>query len=330
MAHVQEKVLVTGANGFSGLHVVDLLLKQGYTVRATARSQAKADSILTTFPQYKDKIELAVVDLSKENAFSGVLNGLSGVFHVASPFTLSNIKSNLDELINPAINGVVSLLQEAAKVPTIKRIVITASFACIVNLSNANGYVYSEKDYNPITLEQAIAGDATTAYIASKRLAEKAAFDFVEKNKPHFDIVTLCPPMIYGPLVRNTGEYSESSAMFYNILTGKQEIEPYPFDMYIDVRDLAQAHLLAYQKPEASNQRFLPTNGNYCWQEVVDYAHEHFPGQIKAKKGNPGHFPEVVGRADNSKSRTILGLTYRPKEQTFHDTISQFLSFEQK
>jgi hypothetical protein len=61
---------------------------------------------------------------------------------------------------------------------------------------------------------------------------------------------------------------------------------------------------------------------------VVDFAHKIFPNQLKAKKGYPGDFPKPFGLPNNTKSQQILGLTYCPKEATYHDTISQFLQDE--
>lgn len=100
--------------------------------------------------------------------------------------------------------------------------------------------------------------------------------------------------------------------------------------MYVDVRDLAQAQVLAYENPKAANQRFLISNGNYNWQEVVDAAHKYFPNQTKAQKGDPGQFPKPVFSIDNSKSKAVLGLTYTPKEVTIRDTVTQLVNFEKQ
>lgn len=130
----------------------------------------------------------------------------------------------------------------------------------------------------------------------------------------------------------------------YELVAGKKEIGFYPFDLYIDVRDLAAAHILAFEKPEVSNQRFLTTPGNYSFQEVyslpcrfwtlsnllqiVDIAHKLFPGKIKASKGTPGVYLPVNTVADNTNVKKVLGLTFRPKEETFKDAIAQLLEFE--
>ena len=57
-----DKVLVTGANGFLAVHVVDILLKKGYAVRGVVRSLEKADHIKQLFAKYGDRFELVVVE----------------------------------------------------------------------------------------------------------------------------------------------------------------------------------------------------------------------------------------------------------------------------
>lgn len=100
------------------------------------------------------------------------------------------------ELLDPAVIGTTGILRSIKKsAPTVKRVVITSSFASIVNPGKGTnpGYEYSEKDWNPITQEEALENPAA-GYRASKTFAEKAAWDFVEKEKPNFTIATMCPP----------------------------------------------------------------------------------------------------------------------------------------
>ena len=56
-----SKALVTGANGFAAIHIVDALLKKGYSVRATVRSESKEAHLKKLFGEYGDKLEFAVV-----------------------------------------------------------------------------------------------------------------------------------------------------------------------------------------------------------------------------------------------------------------------------
>jgi nucleoside-diphosphate-sugar epimerase len=86
--------------------------------------------------------------------------------------------------------------------PSVKRVVITSSFASIItpNKGNWPGHEYCEEDWNPITLEEAYE-NPSAGYRASKTFAEKAAWDFLEKEKPNFTISTINPPLVFGPIV---------------------------------------------------------------------------------------------------------------------------------
>ncbi|KAK6078032.1 nad dependent epimerase [Seiridium cupressi] len=102
---------------------------------------------------------------------------------------------------SPAIHGSVAILEALQKWGTsIKRIVATSSHASCVDISKGKrpGYVYDEKDWNPVTYEEASKADGVSAYCASKALAERAMWGWVETNKPNFDLVTFTPPWVFG------------------------------------------------------------------------------------------------------------------------------------
>ncbi len=128
------------------------------------------------------------------------------VVHSASPFNY-RVNSSVDDFLKPAVGGSVEILRTIAKVaPTVKRVVFTGSMASVIDFAAPKDRkpikVYSESDWNPVTQEQLkVEGvAATVVYQASKKYAEKAAWDFVEKEKPNFDVAVLNPPMVYGPL----------------------------------------------------------------------------------------------------------------------------------
>ena len=113
------------------------------------------------------------------------------MIHTASPFHF-NVTDTKKDLLDPAVFGTTGILKAIKKsAPTVKRVVITSSFAALVDPNAPKGHVYSEKDWNPITEEEAIQ-NPMNGYRASKTFAEKAAWDFVEKEKPNFTIATVC------------------------------------------------------------------------------------------------------------------------------------------
>ena len=193
------RVLLTGGSGFIAAHVLDILLEHGHSVVTTVRSQEKANKIKDAHPKVgKDKLDFALVeDVAQEGAFDKAVVSdppFEAVIHTASPFHF-NVTDVQKELLDPAVIGTTGILKSIKKsAPSVNRVVITSSFASIVNPSKgtAPDKTYSEADWNPITHKEALENPAA-GYRASKTFAEKAAWDFVEKEKPNFSLATMCP-----------------------------------------------------------------------------------------------------------------------------------------
>ena len=175
-----------------------------HSVVTTVRSQAKADSIKKAHPKYgKDKLDFAIVeDIAQPDAFNEAVKSdppFESVIHTASPFHF-NAQDIQKDLLDPAIVGTTGILKAIKKsAPTVKRVVITSSFAAIINPTKGlwPEHTYSEKDWSPLTHQDALANNAA-GYRASKTFAEKAAWEFVENEKPNFDLVTMNPPLVIG------------------------------------------------------------------------------------------------------------------------------------
>lgn len=227
-----QLILLTGASGFVAAHVLNSLFQHGYNVRGTVRSEATAEKVRKTHSHLlsrdHSRLTFAIVkDVATTGAFDEAVKGVDGVIHTASPFVME-VEDNERDLLDPAIKGTTQILKAVQKnAPQVKRIVITSSFAAIVDPSQGArpGYTYNEKDWNPVTYEQAKSGDGGTAYCASKTFAEKAAWEFVEKETPNFNIATICPPMIYGPLDHDASldHLNTSSADIYRLMNGSQK-----------------------------------------------------------------------------------------------------------
>ena len=206
--------------------------------------------------------------------------------------------------------------------------VITSSFAAIVDAAGKPpGYVYSDKDWNPITAEQAVK-NAGFGYRASKTFAERAAWDFVEKEKPGFDLVTMNPPLVFGPVLHHLSTLSSlntSNELLRDIVQGKYQAEGLPrasVFFWVDVRDLADAHVRAAERKEAGGKRFFITAGDYSNQEIGKAVQENFP-QYKDKVGDLSKAGYGEGRPkfDNGPSVEVLGIKYRTLEESVVDTV---------
>jgi len=250
------------------------------------------------------------------------------------------VENNERDLLDPAIKGTTEVLKSIhMNNPNVKRVVITSSFASIVDMDKGArpGYTYTEKDWNPVTYETASKKetDGAVAYCASKTFAEKAAYDFVKENNPSFSVTSLCPPMIYGEAAHllSLDHLNTSSADIYRLINGSEKTVPETsFFAFVDVRDVGEAHARAYESAEAAGQRYFCTGGGYTYQQVCDIIRTDFPEKrISTPEGTPGApFPDNVYRVDNSKIKKELGMSFRPLQTTIHDQVAEFIALEKQ
>ena len=218
------------------------------SVRAVVRSGSKVTSVTTDFSEYENAglLDFAIVpDITAPHAFDSALNSPSKPFdtviHTASPFHYRAVSSNR-EFLDPAIKGTIQILEAIKAVaPDVRRVVMTSSFAAVADLANMSSIgpkVHTDEDWNPITWTQALdESNRNVAYHASKKFAEEAAWTFVRERKVNFDLVTMCPPMVYGPLqhsLKSLKDLNESNARIYNLfMNSKEDAELPPNGLYL-------------------------------------------------------------------------------------------------
>lgn len=328
-----SKVLVTGASGFLAVHVVHEALKAGFQVVGTVRSNGKGDYLKELFEKhYPGKFSYTIAeDLEAPGAFDEAVKGVQAVLHTASPFHFSAEGKALDALVNPAVNGTLSVLNSIKKNGTeVQRVVITSSYAAILDSTRTPPVQYTEKDWNESSPANSKRDgnnqDSFDAYRASKTLAERAAWDFVAKEKPQWDLSTINPPLVLGPILHQVEapeKLNTSVANIWNLIngTGKQESDlPGAAGCSVDVRDAALAHVQAIKVAEAGGERFAPTIGKYTWQETVDVIHgaPWIPEETKAKvpKGKTGNTDVTQNNLSGAKTEKVLGIKYHNLQST--------------
>lgn len=318
------------------MHVLDVLLKRGHSVVATVRSQAKADKIREVYANVPEKtLSFALVeDIAKEGAFDKAVVSdppFEAVVHTASPFHFKATDIQ-KELLDPAIIGTTGILKSIrANAPSVKKVVITSSFASIVDGSKGDWpeHTYSEEDWSPLTKEQALE-NANNGYRASKKFAEEAAWNFIKEQKPNFTLATMCPPLVLGPieplLQNDVKSLNTSNERIAEFLQGKHkgEFPAQPVRLWIDVRDLADAHVAAMEKSEADNKRFLLVGGYFNSRVTVEALLKHFPDykdKLPSLDLPGGDYPEGgVYKYDVSRAEKILGIKWKSLEQSLKDT----------
>ncbi|GAA6044393.1 hypothetical protein JCM8097_002086 [Rhodosporidiobolus ruineniae] len=343
-------VLLTGASGFLAAHIALQLLQRGFRVRGTVRSAAKGDYLTELFKREgiaADEVDrrwkyVIVEDVEQEGAFEEAVKGVDAVLHTASPFHFRVTDPHKD-LINPAVQGTLGALRSAAKEAGIKRVVITASFASIVN-PHEPVYTFTEADWNEFSPKEVEKKgkdvDPSQAYRASKTLAEKAAWEFVEKEKPGFDIATVNPPLIFGNIVHqceSADKLNTSVNNFYQFLIGSKSAEDAQagFGSFVDVRDVARIHIDALVTPEAGNERFLVAHSDSSYQPLLDLFFAHAPPALldafpNAQRGTPGAPKPKQNVIDAGKAKRTFGWTPIEPKDTVIDMAASLAEYQKQ
>ncbi|KAJ3500021.1 hypothetical protein NMY22_g19401 [Coprinellus aureogranulatus] len=355
------KILLTGATGFVGQWVLRLLLDRGHTARVVVRSEAKAERVKKLFAEDVGKLEFVVIeDMSKEGAFDEGVVGVDAVVHVATPLPgeheapegacLCYPKFQLDELAAPSRNlrvaqdSTVGVFKSALKKgDQVKRIIVTSSMVTIWSEVDSPR-TFTEKDHNETAPRNWNEGkrDWGTVYENSKILAEKALAKWFEehKNEVKFDYTLINPPMVFGPPVKPVASPSEIQSTTQFWFKGILEHATVPAykdavnGAWVDVRDLAEAHLVALEKPkELKGERIIVAAGSVVWREWLDalgaVAHTVLPREradkLVAGLPKPLHKEDAEYKIilDTTREHENLGLTYHTKEETVRDTLAK-------
>lgn len=271
-------------------------------------------------------------DISKLGAFDNALQSdppFDAVIHSASPFHFRST-DHKKEMLEPAINGTVGILKAIKQhAPSVKKVVITSSIAAVMNPFSAPAK-YTAEDWNPVTEEQALSNSGL-AYLGSKTFAERSAWEFIEKELPSVGLTTINPPAVLGPVLHHLeslADINTSNAAIADLMQGKWKngAPPTFTKPWVDVRDVASAHVNALEIPEAAGRRFL-LNGGYVTN--ADY--------VAIAKKNPllkDKLPETVDKeeitdseVDTEPAEKILGIKFRSLEESVTDTITSLQRF---
>jgi len=337
---MNSTVLITGGTGYIGSWVTKDLLEKGYTVRLTVRDKNKKNKyqhLLDIESNSDGKLEFWEADLLTEGAFDKVADGCNAIIHMASPFTL-RIKDAQKELIDPALKGTINVLNAASKSSTVKRVIVTSSVAAVygdnVDMKElgVNEFTEAHFNYSSSVTHQ--------PYSYSKVLAEKKAWE-ISKAQSDWKLVVVNPSFVLGPSLTDASN-SESLNFMKEMLTGKYYMgAPYLVFGYVDVRDVAQAHVLALENEQAEGRHILAerTEGVYGFSQLIKkkYGRKYKLPLMQSPKfmlylvgwifGLTNKFiTRNIGfplNLNTTKSKTELGLTYTPLEKTIDDMISQ-------
>lgn len=354
----QETVLVTGSNGYVGLHVVHQCLAEGWNVIGMVRSENAARRLKSIFPDAaaSSRLSIALVsDITAQENYKPAFRvedhtQVTAVINTASPL-INNPQNVRTQVLDPAIRSGTALLEAVQRFGggSVRRVVHTSSCGAVLDFTAglAPRKVYTAEDWNPATYEQAAEGDAGMAYLASKALAERSLWTWISDHKSaSFDFVSIVPSALVGPHYFGALEKEEtldlenlnaSSQMMRAVISSTAPPTPYNepahLGIWSDVRTAAAALVAAVATPAAGGKRIICAQRCH-WQLVRDTAREALPEmKDRIDIGTPGAAEEARNTTydiDGTALTKVLGVEYESMENSLRDTFVQLVEAERK
>ncbi|HEX8831404.1 MAG TPA: aldehyde reductase, partial [Longimicrobium sp.] len=244
-------------SGFIGSHTILQLLAAGHQVRTTIRNRSREADVRALLKEGGtdpgDRVSFFVADLENDAGWAEAVAGCDYVLHVASPFP-SSVPRHEDELIVPAREGALRVLR-ASRDAGVRRVVLTSSFAAIGYGHPPRSEPFDETSWTDVN------GPDVGAYPKSKTLAERAAWDFVEREGGGLELSVVNPVGVFGPVLGP--DYSTSILIVQRLMDGELPGTPKLYFGVVDVRDVADLHLRCMTDPAARGERFLAVGGPF-------------------------------------------------------------------
>ncbi|XP_019094779.1 PREDICTED: tetraketide alpha-pyrone reductase 2-like isoform X2 [Camelina sativa] len=239
--------LVTGGTSFIASHVIKALLESGHSVRTTVRdSYEEKVGFLWELKGAKERLKMFEADLTVEGSFDEAVNGVDGVFHIASRVSVATV--GLDNN-NMSRN-------------TVKRIVLTSS-------STAIRYRFDATQVSP--LKESHWSDLEYCkhlkiwYGYAKTLGEKEAWKMAAEKK--LNLVVVIPTFCIGPIL--SPNPTSSPRIFLSIVKGARGSYPNFRGGFVHIDDVVAAQILAMEEPKAS-RRILCSSSMAHWSEIIE------------------------------------------------------------
>ena len=333
-----ELVLVTGGSGFIASHCILKLLDAGYRVRTTVRSLTRETDVRAMLREggieAGDRLSFVAADLGADVGWADAVAGCSFVLHGASP-TPSGSQTREEDWVRPAVDGVLRVLR-AARDAGVRRVVLTSAIGAVGIGHKPKTRPFNETDWSDLSGNVA-------PYQKSKTLSERAAWDFIAREGGGLELSVVNPVAVLGPVLGP--DFSHSIGLIKRLMDGMPGC-PKVNSGFVDVRDLADLHLLAMTHPAAKGERFIAISGDSLWmidvakvlRRRMEAAASKVPTReipnwlirLIALRGDPtmkmlARHLGVMMNATNEKAARLLGWTPRPAEEAIVATAESLL-----
>ncbi|KAL3653362.1 hypothetical protein CASFOL_003043 [Castilleja foliolosa] len=308
-----KTVCVTGGSGYIASWLIKELLRRGYTVKASVRypDDPKKTYHLISLDGAKERLKLFKADLLEEGSFDSGMAGCEGVFHCASPFFLDST-SPQEELLDPALKGTLNVLGSCARTPSVKRVIITSSEAAVAFNRNprTSDVVIDESWWADVDMCR----ENEMWYVLSKTIAEKAAWEFAKEKG--IDLIAINPCCVIGPMLQPS--LNTSCGQILSLINGSETYHNTAYG-WVHVNDVVNAHVLAYEKPEANGRYYIIERCARPY-DLVQMLRELYP-HLKFPERTSNGKPLVENYQVNTEKAKKLGVEFTPLKQALKETV---------
>lgn len=336
-----KTIMITGGTGYIGAWLTKMLLEKGYTVRLTVRDKNRTEKyapLQEIATSVGSTLDLYEADLLKDGSFDEAARGADAIMHIASPFIL-RVKDPQKDLIEPAVNGTQNVLGAASRSGSVKKVVLTSSIAAIMG----DNVEMAEKGLSEIDETQFNTSSRpdNQPYQYSKVTAEKEAWK-LHDAQTDWKLVVINPSFVMGPTLENIPSDSESLQFMKGMISGNFATGAPDLKFgFVDVRDVARAHVLALENDDAAGRFLLAERATGVF-DLAQLLRDEFGNKFKLPKSIAPKFllyltgwmfgvtisfvKRNVGhnlKLNTSRSRDILGLKYIDLKVTVRDMVNQ-------
>jgi len=283
----RKYVCVTGSWSLVGSWLVRTLLEKGYNVRSTLRTSTDEAAALMALPGAEQRLELTQADPLDYGSLVECFFGCDGVFHTSSP---SDVISNYPpEMADFEVRGALNVVEACANT-SVKRLVLTSSLSAMVwDQQRSVEKVIDEKCWSNLDLcrSKKLWGPL------AKTMTEKAAWSLATDKG--LDLVVINPAIVLGP------KQSGRDQAILTYLQGVQELPQSGLFAFAHVDDVAEAHVCAFEVPEASG-RYICYEDVVSEEALVAYIYKLYPDSIIPSSFSKNGLPHLL---TNQKLKTL-------------------------